>query len=76
MRRRELLIAPAVVAIATAGPDATPPPVIAGHAALDAMLRPYLAQFGLPALAGAVVRDGRVVAAGAFGIRRVGTASQ
>ena len=73
MRRRELLIAPAVVAIATAGPDATPPPVIAGHAALDAMLRPYLAQFGLPALAGAVVRDGRVVAAGAFGIRRVGT---
>ncbi len=73
MRRRELLTAPAVVAIATAGPVATPPPVIAGHAALDAMLRPYLAQFGLPALAGAVVRDGRVVAAGALGIRRVGT---
>ena len=40
---------------------------------LDAMLRPYLARFGLPALAGAVVRDGRIVAAGAFGIRRVGT---
>jgi len=52
MRRRELLTAPAVVAIATAGPVATPPPVIARYAALDAMLRPYLAQFGLPALAG------------------------
>jgi len=73
MRRRELLTAPAVVAIATAGPVATPPPVIARYAALDAMLRPYLAQFGLPALAVAVVRDGRVVAAGAFGTRRVGT---
>jgi CubicO group peptidase (beta-lactamase class C family) len=40
---------------------------------LDAELRPYLARYGLPALAAAVVKDGEVVAAGAVGTRRVGT---
>lgn len=44
-------------------------------ASLDAVLRPYLASHGLPALAAAVVRNGRIAAAGAVGTRRVGTDS-
>ena len=39
---------------------------------LDATLEPYLARYGLPAVAAAVVRDGAVVAAGAVGTRRAG----
>src|SRR5262249_4852896 len=39
---------------------------------LDALLRPALARYGLPAVAAAVVQDGRVVAAGAVGTRRAG----
>jgi CubicO group peptidase (beta-lactamase class C family) len=42
---------------------------------LHAILQPYLAHFNLPALAGAVVKDGKVVAAGAVGTRRIGTES-
>src|SRR4030095_1390276 len=44
----------------------------APYASLDASLEPYLAQYGLPAVAAAVARDGRVVAAGAVGTRRIG----
>ena len=41
---------------------------------LDPVLQPYLAQYDLPALAAAVVRNGTiVVAAGAVGTRRAGT---
>jgi CubicO group peptidase (beta-lactamase class C family) len=40
---------------------------------LDAELSPYLARYSLPALAAAVVKDGKVVAAGATGTRRAGT---
>src|SRR5262245_21848057 len=39
---------------------------------LDSLLSPYLGKFGLPALAGAVMKEGRVVAAGAVGTRRAG----
>lgn len=39
---------------------------------LDALLQPYLAEYGLPALAAAVARDGAVIAAGAVGTRRLG----
>ena len=39
---------------------------------LDAMLQPYLARFGLPAIAAAVVRNGAIVASGAVGVRRAG----
>ncbi|MFO1059245.1 MAG: serine hydrolase domain-containing protein [Dongiaceae bacterium] len=39
---------------------------------LDAMLTPYLAQYGLPALGAAVVKDGQVIAVGAVGTRRAG----
>lgn len=46
----------------------------AAHAqtSLDATLEPYLARYDLPALAAAVVRDGRIVASGAVGTRRAG----
>jgi CubicO group peptidase (beta-lactamase class C family) len=50
------------------GAGAAPPP----PDGLDALLRPALAAHGLPALAGAVVREGRVLAAGAVGTRRAG----
>lgn len=39
---------------------------------LDATLQPYLATYGLPALAAAVVQDGKIIAAGAVGTRRAG----
>lgn len=73
MNRRGL-IAAAVLASPTAalalparGPTAVP------ATSLDKVLQPYLAQYGLPALAAAVVRDGQVAAAGAVGTRRAGT---
>lgn len=40
---------------------------------LDFILKPYLSRFDLPALAAAVVKDGKVIAAGAVGTRRAGT---
>jgi CubicO group peptidase (beta-lactamase class C family) len=40
---------------------------------LDQQLAPYLKEYGLPAIAAAVVHNGTVVAAGAIGTRRVGT---
>jgi len=39
---------------------------------LDSMLNPYLARYDLPAIAAAVVKDGKVISAGAVGTRRVG----
>jgi CubicO group peptidase (beta-lactamase class C family) len=39
---------------------------------LDSLLTPYLDKYGLPALAAAVVMDGKVVAVGAVGTRRAG----
>jgi CubicO group peptidase (beta-lactamase class C family) len=39
---------------------------------LDQTLSPYLSEFGLPALAAAVFKDGNIVAAGAVGTRRFG----
>lgn len=41
-------------------------------ASLDRMLAPYLAKYGAPAIAAAVVRDGKIVASGAVGTRRAG----
>jgi CubicO group peptidase (beta-lactamase class C family) len=40
---------------------------------LDRELAPYLGRFGLPAAAAAVVKNGRIVAAGVAGTRRIGT---
>ena len=42
-------------------------------ASLDADLVPSLARYGLPAVAAAVVKDGKTVAAGVAGVRRIGT---
>ena len=55
--------------------------VVSGHAgtppgppveSLDALLTPYLSSHQMPALAAAIVKDGRVIAAGAVGTRRAG----
>lgn len=43
-----------------------------GYSDLDSTLAPYLAEYELPALAAAVVREGDVIAAGAVGTRRAG----
>ncbi len=40
---------------------------------LNSMLTPYLSKYELPAIAAAVAKDGRIVAAGASGVRRAGT---
>lgn len=42
------------------------------QASLDSMLNPYLARYDLPAIAAAVVKDGKVISAGAVGTRRTG----
>jgi CubicO group peptidase (beta-lactamase class C family) len=39
---------------------------------IDGLLRPYLARYELPALAAAVVRDGKIIVAGAVGTRKAG----
>jgi CubicO group peptidase (beta-lactamase class C family) len=44
----------------------------AAQVSLDNTLRPYLARYALPALAAAVVKDGKIAAAGAVGTRRAG----
>ncbi len=41
---------------------------------LDDILTPYLARYDLPALAAAVVQDGKIIASGAVGTRRAGAA--
>jgi len=49
------------------------PKAVWAQASLDAVLKPYLAGSGLPALAAAVAKSGKIVASGAVGTRRVGT---
>ena len=39
---------------------------------LDSLLTPYLARYDLPAIAAAIVKEGKVIAAGAVGTRRMG----
>ena len=41
---------------------------------LDDILTPYLGRYDLPALAAAVVQDGKIIASGAVGTRRAGAA--
>ena len=74
MRRRELLAAPGALVLAAAGEKPAPSaPNTNTDNRLDGILRPYLAQYGLPAVAAAVARDGRLVAGGAVGTRRIGS---
>ena len=68
MHRRQFLQATALAELAMV-PAAEAAPV----ASLDGTPQPYLARYGLPALAGAVVRHGTVIAAGTVGTRRAGT---
>lgn len=68
MQRRDL--ATIAISAAVVAPRATE---AQAAASLDDLLRPYLSAHGLPALAAAVMRDGRLVAAGAVGTRRAGT---
>jgi CubicO group peptidase (beta-lactamase class C family) len=48
--------------------------VAGAQTSLNELLTPYLGRYDLPALAAAVVQDGKVIACGAVGTRRVGTA--
>jgi CubicO group peptidase (beta-lactamase class C family) len=45
---------------------------VKAQTSLDPMLNPYLARYDLPAIAAAVVKDGKVISAGAVGTRRAG----
>ena len=40
---------------------------------LNSMLKPYLSEYELPAVAAAVAKDGKIIAAGAAGVRKAGT---
>ena len=77
MNRRELITRTGMAAILVAGAGssraeaADPRP----GTSLDPLLQPYLAKYGLPALAAAVVLKGGITAAGAVGVRRAGTQS-
>jgi CubicO group peptidase (beta-lactamase class C family) len=46
--------------------------VAQAQTSLDFMLKPYLTKYDLPAIAAAVVKDGKIISAGAVGTRRVG----
>ncbi len=69
MNRRTLLTAAALAPAARAVAAQAVP----AQATLDPTLLPYLARYGLPAVAAAVVQGGRIIAAGAVGTRRAGT---
>lgn len=70
MRRRTAMTALAATGLLGARGALAQP----GAASLDALLTPYLASHGLPALAAAAAVEGRIVAAGAVGTRRAGAA--
>ncbi len=75
MNRRELIMAASLapLAVSRALPASAQPPPSEPAASLNEALLPCLTQYALPALAVAVARDGRLVAAGAVGTRRAGT---
>jgi CubicO group peptidase (beta-lactamase class C family) len=75
MNRREIIKAAGLAAAFAAGAGPAAAEAAAGDAAvpLDAMLRPCLEKYRLPAIAAAAVVGGKTVAAGAVGTRRSGT---
>ena len=77
MNRRQLMTQTGMAAILVAGNTGNSPAEAPDRpdTPLDPVLRPYLAKYGLPALAAAVVLKGRITAAGAVGTRRAGTQS-
>jgi len=74
MHRRAAMTTLAGAAMMAAAMDNAPAQSTAlERIGLEATLRPYLAGYGLPALAAAAVKEGTIVAAGAVGTRRAGT---
>ncbi len=63
--RRSLAVIIAVIFLSISGPASA-------RTSLNPMLKPYLSKYELPALAAAVVKKGKIVAAGAVGTRRAG----
>ncbi|MCS5693242.1 beta-lactamase family protein [Cyanobium sp. FGCU-6] len=59
-------------AVPPAGAAPTPVPSASAPIALEAMLEPVRSRYSLPALAAAVVIEGKVVAVGAVGTRKAG----
>jgi CubicO group peptidase (beta-lactamase class C family) len=75
MDRRDLMRNTGVAAVLTAAafvPGGSHAAPAGGPAALDGILKPYLAEYKLPAVAAAVVMGGIIAAAGAVGTRRAG----
>ncbi len=50
--------------------------ITSGQTSLDSMLKPYLSQYDLPAIAAAVVKRGEIVSSGAVGTRKLGSTIQ
>ena len=46
--------------------------VAQAQTSLDSLLKPYMTKYDLPAIAAAVVKDGKIILAGAIGTRRAG----
>ncbi|GGJ34737.1 serine hydrolase domain-containing protein [Neoroseomonas lacus] len=69
MQRRTIVAATTAAGLIAARPPAAQA-AGAPPASLDALLAPYLSRFALPALGAAVVKDGRIIAAGTVGTRR------
>ncbi len=70
MHRRTVITATTAAGLIAAHPSAAQS-AVGTPASLDALLAPYLSRFALPALGAAVVKDGRIIAAGTVGTRRV-----
>ena len=73
---RKGLMATGVLVVMLAMPTDAPSAQVPRRAtgvSLDRMLEPVRVRFELPALAAAVVRNGRIVASGAVGTRRAGS---
>ncbi|WP_034292392.1 serine hydrolase [Herbaspirillum sp. RV1423] len=68
---RQLLASALLWCVCQLGMAQTAAPV--AMVSLDQTLTPYLIQYKLPALAAAVVQNGRIVGAGAVGTRKVGS---
>jgi len=77
MRRRRLVTSAASIALLSVASESVSAQTAAGRrvVSLNTTLQPYLARYGLPALAAAFIRQGRIVASGTVGTRRVGTAA-
>lgn len=70
LNRRDLIKQSGFAAVAAA---AGPAAARADANSLGDLLHPYLARYGLPAVAGAAVAGGKIIAAGAVGTRRAGS---